>query len=404
MRRYADILRSPYVAALVASSLLARLPIGINALAIVLYLREQTGSFAIAGAVVAGTLAAGSAFGAPVQGRLVDRVGARRVLVPLALVHAIGLGAIVAFAELGAPTVVLILCGFISGFAIPPTSSVLRSMWTDLLEPRLHQAAYALDSTLIEVVFISGPLLTAAIADDHLSCGRADRLRDRGRDRHVIFTALPPTRHVEPEEEHERHLLGALASPGVRTHCADLAADRRRARDARGRHPGLQPRRGRRGGRRRAAGDLVVRERCRRAALRHAATPRRALPHHLLVAWLLPLTLIPLAAAPSVWVMALLVLPAGCCIAPLLATRNELVGGVAPPGMRTEAYTWPITAFLGGIAIGAALAGVLVEGPGWRTAFVIAAAFAAGGAVLAVLVAQHRGCGHSLTAIRRSVL
>ena len=71
--------------------------------------------------------------------------------------------------------------------------------------------------------------------------------------------------------------------------------------------------------------------------------------------------------------MALLVIPAGCCIAPLLATRNELVGGVAPPGMRTEAYTWPITAFVGGIAIGAALCGVLVEGPGWRTAFVVAA-------------------------------
>ena len=72
--------------------------------------------------------------------------------------------------------------------------------------------------------------------------------------------------------------------------------------------------------------------------------------------------------------MALLVIPAGCCIAPLLATRNELVGGVAPPGMRTEAYTWPITSFVGGIAVGAALCGALVEGPGWRTAFVVAAA------------------------------
>ena len=49
MRRYLEILRSPWVGALVASSLLSRLPIGINALAIVLYLREQTGSFAIAG-------------------------------------------------------------------------------------------------------------------------------------------------------------------------------------------------------------------------------------------------------------------------------------------------------------------------------------------------------------------
>ena len=63
VRRYLEILRSPHVGALVASSLFARLPIGINALAIVLYLREQTGSFAVAGAV---------------SGSLGARLGARR--------------------------------------------------------------------------------------------------------------------------------------------------------------------------------------------------------------------------------------------------------------------------------------------------------------------------------------
>ena len=58
-------------------------------------------------ALVSGTLAAGSGVGAPLQGRLVDRIGARRVLLPLAVVHAVALGAIVGLAELGAPTVVL---------------------------------------------------------------------------------------------------------------------------------------------------------------------------------------------------------------------------------------------------------------------------------------------------------
>jgi hypothetical protein len=43
-----------------------------------------------------------------------------------------------------------------------------------------------------------------------------------------------------------------------------------------------------------------------------------------------------------------------------------------------------VTAFVGGISVGAALAGVIVEGPGWRAAFLIAAGFAAAGAVLAV--------------------
>ena len=51
MRRYAAVLRVPHVAPLIAATLLARFPIGINALAIVLYLRAERGSFAVAGAV-----------------------------------------------------------------------------------------------------------------------------------------------------------------------------------------------------------------------------------------------------------------------------------------------------------------------------------------------------------------
>jgi MFS family permease len=105
---------------------------------------------------------------------------------------------------------------------------------------------------------------------------------------------------------------------------------------------------------------------------------------HLAVAMALPVGILLLAAAPSVAVMALLVLFAGSCVAPLVATRNELVGGVAPPEARTEAYTWPVTAFVGGIAIGQAAAGSLAEGPGWRYAFLVGAAFAAVGALIAV--------------------
>jgi MFS family permease len=83
-------------------------------------------------------------------------------------------------------------------------------------------------------------------------------------------------------------------------------------------------------------------------------------------------------------VMLLLVIPAGMFIAPLLATRNELIGRVAPAGARTEAYTWPVTAFVGGIAIGSALAGTIVEQASWRAAFLTAGAFAFVGTVIAV--------------------
>jgi MFS family permease len=382
VRRYLDILRSPYVGALVASALIARLPIGINALAIVLYLREATGSFAVAG-TVAGTLAAGSGIGAPVQGRLVDRMGARRVLLPLAVVHAVALGAVVAFAELSAPTAVLGFFGFTAGFAVPPTSSVLRSMWTELLEPRLHQAAYALDSTMIELIFISGPLLTAVIATVASPAAALIVSAIAVIGGTAVFTALPPTRRAEPAKRESRGPLGALASPGVRTLVfmslptgigigmleVGIPAFSRAEHAAATAGVLLAIW---------SLGSLL-------GGLLYGTLPRRRGLHgtHLLLAAVLPLTLLPLAAASSVWVMALLVIPAGCCIAPLLATRNELVGGVAPEGMRIEAYTWPITSFVGGIAIGATVSGVLVEGPGWRTAFVVAAGFAALGALVA---------------------
>ena len=128
-----------------------------------------------------------------------------------------------------------------------------------------------------------------------------------------------------------------------------------------------------------AAGGLIYGSLARRPPLEHV---------HQAVAILLAIALLPMAAASSFAVMLVLVIPAGAFIAPLLATRNELIGRVAPPGARTEAYTWPVTAFVGGISVGSAIAGLLVEGPGYRTAFVVASAFAALGALL-VFVRRH---------------
>jgi MFS family permease len=386
MRRYAAVLRVPHVAPLIAATLLARFPIGINALAIVLYLRAERGSFAVAGAV-AGALAAGSGVGAPVQGRLVDAFGARRVLVPLGMIHAAALGAIVASAEAGAPAAVLVACGLAAGFAIPPTSSVLRSMWPSLL--REHQelvsAAYALDSVLIELIFVLGPLLTAAIATllsppAALVVSAASVIAGT-----VGFTALPPARALRVDRDRPRAgLLGALASPGLRT----LVLTSLPAGVGIGICEVTLPAFSHDMGAAATAGILLALWSIGSAcgglvygALLHRPPLNRV---HLLVTAALPVSLLPMAAAPSVPVMALLVIPAGMFVAPLLATRNELVGWVAPKGSRTEAYTWPVTAFVGGIAIGSALAGALVEQASWRAAFLVAVAFAAVGALVAV--------------------
>ena len=89
--RYAAVLRSPYVARLLTTALISRAPVGVNGLAIVLFMRAETGSYATAGAV-AGFYAVGAAIVAPFLGRLVDRTGAPRVLLPLAIAHGVFLG------------------------------------------------------------------------------------------------------------------------------------------------------------------------------------------------------------------------------------------------------------------------------------------------------------------------
>ncbi|MET0603319.1 MAG: MFS transporter, partial [Baekduia sp.] len=81
-----------------------------------------------------------------------------------------------------------------------------------------------------------------------------------------------------------------------------------------------------------------------------------------------------------------LALLAGLCIAPTLTAGNQIAGDVAPSGAETEAYTWPITALVVGLAIGNWAAGAIVEAADWQAAFLVAAA----GAVLSAVLAAAR--------------
>jgi MFS family permease len=100
----------------------------------------------------------------------------------------------------------------------------------------------------------------------------------------------------------------------------------------------------------------------------------------------IPLGVLPMMAAGALWSMVPLVIPAGIAIAPLLATTNLLVSHAAPAGAATEAFTWPLTALVAGLAAGNALGGALAEDQGWRAAVVLA--FGAG--VFAIGVATLR--------------
>src|SRR5688500_7946700 len=82
---YRAALTTPGMRGPVVASLLARLPIAMVGLSLLLYVQRETGSFAAAGLVSASSLV-GVAVGSIVQGRLMDRHGPTRpLLVAVAL-------------------------------------------------------------------------------------------------------------------------------------------------------------------------------------------------------------------------------------------------------------------------------------------------------------------------------
>ena len=386
MRVYSRILRTPGVALIVLATLIGRLPIGISGLAILLYVRDVTGSFGAAG-IATGALALGSALGAPLQGRVVDRRGVG-MLLPLATVHAPGLLAVWAAGSLEAPAGVLAGLSLLTGAAMPPVSSVLRSRWPYLLaeQPELVPSAFALDSVLIEIVFVVGPLITTVVVATigpqyalmvSAGCVVAGTL--------LLLSGLTGRPGPEPSHDGRRaYGLGALADPGLRT----LVFASLPVGFALGSVEVALPAFSDAEGSKALAGVLLAvwSGASGVAGLTWGARASRfaLLDAHLRFAWLLPVAIAPLALASSPVTMCLLVVLAGLPIAPLIASRNQLVERVTPVGTATEAYTWPLTALVAGVSLGAAAAGGIVESSSWTTAVLVAAAVATMGAAVVV--------------------
>ncbi|HEX6714852.1 MAG TPA: MFS transporter [Thermoleophilaceae bacterium] len=379
-------MRTPRIARLYAAMVVARMSIGIDGIATVLFLRHEGGSFALAGAA-AGALALGAALGAPFAARLIDRLSPR-VLIWLALGHAGGLMLFVALAIADAPSALLVVLAFLTGATLPTVSSVLRSAYATLLaeERRLVPSAFALEAVLTEAIFIVGPLATAALT--WLISAAAALVLSAGT---VIagtawFLAELPAELADRRvpEAGERHWAGALRSPGLQTIVISMLP----VGFSFGAIEVMLPAFADAEGNRQFAGVLIAIWSIGSAlgGILYGARPR-LLPlrtMHLCTAAVLPVALAVLVLPSSQAAMAALVVLAGLPIAPLIATRNELAGVVALPGSETEAFTWPLTALVSGVALGAAVAGALADGPGWRAAVLAAVAASALGAVVSV--------------------
>jgi MFS family permease len=383
---YRRILQTPQLGALFAAALVARLPMGALSLGLVLFLREESGSFATAGGVAAAFALCAGVF-SPLQGRLVDRLGQTRVLVPLAIVHTSALAAVIALALADAPALATGALAALAGAANPPISACLRPLLIELLEEedgsgQLLVAGYALDSIMIELVFILGPLMTAVFVGAFSPAAAVAAGAFAALAGTLSFASLPSSRAWRGHGT-TSGVAGALASPGMRT--VVLAA--LPVGVCFGTLEIVLPAFGAEHGESSLGAYLFVALSLGSIAggLTYgvAAGKLGSLERgYLLLVAALPACLALLALPDSVALMVVLVPIAGCVIAPLTAAENQIVSSVAPRGAATEAFTWVIMATVVGVAAGNAAAGALAETAGWRAAMLVSCAVAALGALL----------------------
>ena len=160
---YRHLFTEPGTGNFVIAGLLARIPLPMAGIGIITLLSQQRGGYALAGAVSA-TFVLTYALLSPQISRYVDRYGQRRVLPVATAISITGLFILMAGSHWNVTDALLFLGALLAGF-MPSMSAMVRARWTALYrgQPRL-QTAYSLETVLDELTFTVGPPLSIGLS------------------------------------------------------------------------------------------------------------------------------------------------------------------------------------------------------------------------------------------------
>jgi MFS family permease len=382
--------------------------------------------YAAAGAAAA-VMTIGIAVGAPWRGRRVDTVGLRRALIPSVVSEAVIWSVVphVSYEWL-LPLV------FVGGLLTLPIFSVIRQSLGVLADGDQRRTAFALDSIATEMVFMIGPAVGAVVATSGFTVlgltvvGVSTSLAGL-----FLMWFNPPTRSVVDTQEGEadqRHAAEVAVIAAAPAHLQEAAADLVPA----GAAPASLRRAGLRGrvahnfawftaavaavfavaagtgmvlsgtdvgivaaleiGGHQGEIGIVFLFWCAASVaggLVYGAMHRPVSPILLLLG-MAALT-IPMGFAQDTWTLAFVSILPGLLCAPVLSSASEKVADLVAEDRRGEAMGWYGSALTAGVALGAPLAGIFIDGTGPSGGFM---AVGAAGVVLC-------GVGLLLKAVRR---
>jgi MFS family permease len=420
---YRELLAVQRIRRLLLIGMIARIPHAaagvLLTLHIVLTLNE---GYAAAGAAAA-VMTIGIAVGAPWRGRRVDTVGLRKALIPSVVSETIIWSVVphVSYQWL-LPLV------FIGGLLTLPIFSVVRQSLGVLAEGNQRRTAFALDAITTEMVFMIGPAAGAVVATSGFTVAGLTVVG--------VSTSLaglflmwfnPPTRspvQASPDQQvaedaEQRHAAEVALVAAAPAHLPEAAADLLPAGGGStgNSRTGLRGRVARSfawftasvaaifavaagagmvlsgsdvsivaaletGGRQSEIG-LVFLFWCAASVvggLVYGAMHRPVSPLVLLLG-MAALT-IPMGFAQDTWTLAFVSVLPGLLCAPVLSAASEKVADLVPEERRGEAMGWYGSALTGGVALGAPLAGVFIDGVGPSVGFV---AIGVGGVVLSLV-------------------
>ncbi|MFE0013624.1 MFS transporter [Mesorhizobium sp. NPDC059054] len=369
---YGEIFRVPGAKGFAAAAFIARLPIAMAPIGIVAMLSQARGEYWLAGAVSA-TFALTNAFAAPQISRWIDRLGQTAVAAPTTIISVIAFIALLAATHYDWPSWTLFASAFLAA-AMPSVPAMVRARWTEKFRDRPElNTAFAFESVADELVYIAGASLSVGLS--------VALFPEAGMLASTLLLALGMAafilqRSSEPKIRQPEHGSGGSAIMLRPVQIITLAlifvgaifATAEVSSVAITKELG-QP----------TAASLVIGVYAAGSfivglivgALNLQAPKQRLLALSIAI---VALTTLPLLVANTVPLLALAVFVSGVAISPTFIMAFGLIERRVPEAMLTEGITWVMTGIGIGMALGAFVAGWVVDNYGAQNGFWVSVA------------------------------